>query len=67
MGVLRRKLNALITNYLNCPPLALPLEDPVKTIFNTIHAKIPFEDVFEDDDAIGDDESSEVAMELVEE
>ena len=67
MGVLRRKLNALITNYLNGPPLALPLQDLVKTIFNTLHAKVPFEDVFEDDDETGDDDSSEVAMELVEE
>ena len=46
--------------------LALPIQDLVKTIFNTLHAKVPFEDVFEDDNEIGDDDSSEVAMELVE-
>ena len=67
MGVVKRKLSALIENYLNGPPLALPLSDLVKTLFNTLHEKVPFEEAFEDDNEAECDDSSEVAMELVDE
>ena len=65
MGSVRRKVNTLIGNYLNGPPLALPLSDLVKTLSNTLHEKVPFEEAFEEDDEAGVDDSSEVAMEIV--
>ena len=67
MGVVKRKLGALIENYLNVPPLALPLHDLVKTLFNTLHEKVPFEEAFDVDNEAECDDSSEVAMELVDE
>ena len=48
--------------------MALPLpslSDLVKTLFNTVHEKVPFEEAFEEDDEAGVDDSSEVAMEIV--
>ena len=63
MAAVRRKVNTLIENYLNGPPLALPLPDLVKAIFNSLHEKVPFEDAFEPEAESGEPDSSEVAIE----
>ena len=67
MAAVRRKVNTLIENYLNGPPLALTLPDLVKAIFNSLHEKVPFEDAFEPEPEPGELDSSEVAMEVVDE
>ena len=67
MAAVRRKVNTLIENYLTGPPLALPLPDLVKAIFNGLHEKVPFEDAFEPEVESSELDSSEVAMEIVDE
>ena len=64
MAAVRRKVNTLIGNYLNGPPLALALPDLVKAIFNSFHEKVAFEDAFEPEPERDELDSSEVAMEM---
>ena len=47
--------------------LALRLPDLVKTVFNSLHEKVPFEDAFEHEVESSELDSSEVAMEIVDE
>ena len=67
MTAVRLKVNTLIGNYLNGPPLALRLPDLVKTVFNSLHEKVHFEDAFEPEVESSELDSSEVAMEIVDE
>ena len=66
MTAVRRKVMTLIENYLNGPPLALPLKDFVKAIFTGLHEKVRFEEAFEQEVESCDLDSSEVAMEIIE-
>ena len=63
----RRKVELLVENYARGPPLALPLRTLVRALFDSLHEKVPLEDAFECEPDGGVDDTSEVAMDIVDE
>ena len=57
-------MKALVDNFLRGPPLALPLEQLLTTLFDRLHENVKSEEFFEDHDDDVDD-CSEVPMEIV--
>ena len=56
-------LKALVDNYFQGPPLALPLEQLLSVLFDRLHEKTASDEIF-DSPAESDGDSSDVAMEI---
>ena len=66
-AAVRRKINTLIENYNRGPPLALPLKTLMKAIYDALHEHVSFEDAFECEPDGAVDDTSEVAMDIIDE
>ena len=61
----RSTLKALVDNYFQGPPLALPLEQLLSVLFDRLHEKTASDEIF-DSPAESDGDSSDVAMDIEE-
>ena len=59
----RSTLKALVDNYFQGPPLALPLEQLLSVLFDRLHEKTASDEIF-DSPAESDGDSSDVAMDI---
>ena len=66
-ATIQRKIDNLIENYIRGPPLALPLDQLVKAIYESLHEKASFDDAFECEPDVDVDDTSEVAMDIIDE
>ena len=62
---IRSTLKALVDNYFQGPPLALPLEQLLAVLFERLHEKTMSVELFDSQEE-SDGESSEVAMDIEE-
>ena len=65
--LLNNKICALVENFLSGPPLALPLDQLLETLFDRLHEKVRVEDLFEHDRDDIDSTSAGVPMEFPDE